>query len=82
MQRSLIDSSKQERFECRRFTILSNIGFLSANHSTSRPPVEVVTCPTWATLFVDIDIAALRAKALMQSGWDNLMVVEVTIPFF
>jgi len=61
-----------------RYTILSNDGYLVANHTPDGPPISVVSRAELATNFVDIDSAARGVAALHQLGWHALCVV----PFY
>lgn len=61
-----------------RYTILCDQGFLRADPDT--PATEVVLDPGQATLFVDFDVAASRARLLSHNGWRNLRVTEIGIP--
>lgn len=61
-----------------RYTILCDRGFLRAHPDT--PATEIVLDPGQATLFVDFDVAASRARLLSHCGWRNLRVTEIGIP--
>lgn len=59
-----------------RYTILSNDGYLVANHTPNGLPISVVGRPELATSFVDIDSAIRGINELHQLGWHALCVVS------
>jgi hypothetical protein len=63
-----------------RFTIRADGGFLSACDGIGGPPVALVPNPAEAVHFVDPDIAANRARLMLEVGWTNLRVVEILLP--
>ena len=73
---SLRDHSSPPHYTT-RYAIRSNSGYLAA-----QVPIAMVTDPTAASRFVDIDTARKRAQSLAKLGWPNLHIVALRVPLY
>lgn len=65
-----------------RYAIRTDKGFLAACTGIGGIPVREVSDPLEAVRFADYETAALRARALIKLGWDELRIVTLVMPLF